>query len=63
MPLVVDDMTILLVNLLIQNAISAIFNQVSAMTPEEVAAQIPIEEQRRADMAAERASHGQGGGA
>lgn len=47
----------LLINLLIQNAISAIFNQVASMTPDEVNAAIPVEQARNRSLISEIESH------
>ena len=47
----------LLINLLIENAIAAILDRVSAMTPEEVAAEIPIAEAEKAKLLEKLNSH------
>jgi len=47
----------LLLSLLIQNAIAAIINQVSSMTPEEIALLTPVEQYRNTRLIAEIASH------
>lgn len=47
----------LLLNLMIQNAIIAIFNQVESMTPEEIEAALPLEELRKKQNDARIRSH------
>lgn len=48
---------ILLLNLLIQNAITLAFNKVSGMTPEEIAKETPIQEARNKTLTEELYGH------
>lgn len=47
----------LLINLMMQNAIAAIFNQVASMTPEEIDAATPVEQARNRNLIGEVESH------
>jgi hypothetical protein len=55
--IVLSQEAFLLAQLLIQNAISAIYNKVASMTPEEVTAAIPLEELRHQRIIDETKSH------
>ena len=55
--IVLTQEVMLLINLLVQNAIAAIFNQVSTMTPEEITAAIPVEQMRNQKLIGEIESH------
>ena len=55
--IVVTEGMWLLINLLVQNAIAAIFNEVASMTPEQIDAAIPVEQIRNQKLIAEIESH------